>query len=101
VTGVCSTVVGAEALNVRVGWIAAGRGALGGAPPPLENDALGEGAAPPPLENDALLGGAVEGAADDPTIELPSAKLMSLSGAGFPLKNSDAVRDGSMDGAGG
>ena len=106
VMGVCSAGVGAEALNVLVGWIVAGRdaeggGALGGAPPaappPLENDALGEGAAP--LENDAFVGGGR--AAEDPTIELPSAKLTSLSGAVFPLKNSDAVRDGSMDGAGG
>ena len=104
--GVCSAGVGAEALNVLVGWIAAGRdavdgGALGGAPAPapLENDALGEGAPPPPLENDAFVEGG--GAAEDPTIELPSAKLTSLSGAVFPLKNSDAVRDGSMDGAGG
>ena len=103
-TGVCSAGVGAEALNVLVGWIAAGRDAAGGGalegetpPPPLENDALGEGAAP--LENDAFVGGG--GAAEDPTIELPSAKLTSLSGAVFPLKNSDAVRDGSMDGAGG
>ena len=108
VMGVCSAGVGAEALNVLVGWIAAGRdaeggGALGEAPPPappLENDALGEeAAAPPPLENDAFVGGG--GAAEDPTIELPFAKLTSLSGAVFPLKNSDAVRDGSMDGAGG
>ena len=95
--------VGAEALKVLVGWIVAGRdaeggGALGGAPP-LENDALGEGAAPPPLENDALVGGG--GAAEDPTIELPSARLTSLRGAVFPLKNSDAVRDGLIDGAGG
>ena len=104
--GVCSAGVGAEALNVLVGWIAAGRdaeggGALGEAPPaPLENDALGEeAAAPPPLENDAFVGGGR--AAEDPTIELPSAKLTSLSGAVFPLKNSDAVREGSMDGAGG
>jgi hypothetical protein len=39
--------------------------------------------------------------AEDPTIELPSAKLTSLRGAVFPLKYSDAVRDGSIDGAGG
>ena len=101
--GVCSAGVGAEALNVLVGWIAAGRDAEGGGAlngePPLENDALGEGTAPPPLENDALVEGG--GAAEDPTIELPSARLTSLSGAVFPLKNSDAVRDGSMDGAGG
>ena len=104
--GVCSAGVGAEALNVLVGCIAAGRdavdgGALGEAPPPpLENDALGEEAAPlPPPENDAFVGGG--GAPEDPTIELPSAKLTSLSGAVFPLKNSDADRDGSIDGAGG
>ena len=100
VMGVCSAGVGAEALNVLVGWIAAGAaglGAEGGAPPPpLENDALGEVAT---LENDAFVGGG--GAPEDPTIELPSAKLTSLSGAVFPLKNSDAVRDGSIDGAGG
>ena len=104
VMGVCSAGVGAEALNVLVGCIAAGRdaeggGALGDAPPPLENDALGEGAAPLPLENGTFVVGG--GAAEDPTIELPSAKLTSLSGAVFPLKNSDADRDGSMDGAGG
>ena len=102
--GVCSAGVGAEALNVLVGWIAAGRDAEGGGalkgeppPPPLENDALGEGAAA--LENDALVEGG--GAAEDPTTELPSAKLTSLSGAVFPLKNSDADRDGSIEGAGG
>jgi hypothetical protein len=106
--------VGAEALNVLVGWIAAGAaglgaegaGALGGAPappPPLENDTLGEAPPPPPLENDALVGGGALGGAvaEDPTIELPSARLTSLRGAVFPLKYSDAVRDGSIDGAGG
>ena len=110
VMGVCSAGVGAEALNVLVGWIAAGcdaegGGALKGEPaplaPPLENDALREGAAPPPppLENDGFVEGG--GAVEDPTMELPSAKLTSLSGAVFPLKNSDVVRDGSIDGAGG
>lgn len=96
--------MGAEALNVLVGCIAAGAGggALGGAPP-LEYDALGEGAAAPLLENDDALveGGGAAAAEEDPTTELPSAKLTSLSGAVFPLKNSDAVRDGSIDGAGG
>ena len=36
-----------------------------------------------------------------PEIVDPSARLTSLRGATFPLKNSDALKDGSIDGAGG
>lgn len=34
-------------------------------------------------------------------MEEPSARLTSLRGATFPLKNSEAEREGSIDGAGG
>lgn len=36
-----------------------------------------------------------------PVIIEPSARLTSLRGATFPLKNSEALREGSIDGAGG
>ena len=36
-----------------------------------------------------------------PEIELPSARLTSLTAATLPLKNSAALREGSMEGAGG
>ena len=37
----------------------------------------------------------------EPAIVLPSARLMSLGAATLPLKNSAAVREGSIEGAGG
>ena len=36
-----------------------------------------------------------------PEIELPSARLTSLTSATLPWKNSAALREGSMEGAGG
>ena len=36
-----------------------------------------------------------------PEIELPSERLTSLAAATLPLKNSAALRDGSVEGAGG
>ena len=52
---------------------------------------------------EASVGDNTEGIAPGrgPDIVLPSARLMSLTGATLPLKNSAALREGSIEGAGG
>jgi hypothetical protein len=76
--------LGAEALNVLVGWVAEGGGTE-----------AGTGVAGVADEND---GTAVGGG---PLSVDPLSRLTSLRGATLPLKNSEALREGSIEGAGG
>lgn len=72
---------GAEALKDRVAKIGDGAGG----------------------DAEASVGGNAEGIAPGrgPEIALPSARLTSLTAATLPLKNSAALREGSIEGAGG
>jgi len=75
---------GAEALNVLVGWIAEGGGieaATGVAGVAAENDGTALGGGPAKVD--------------------PLSRLTSLRGMTLPLKNSAALREGSIEGAGG
>jgi len=75
---------GAEALNVLVGWMVEGGGieaATGVAGVAAENDGTALGGGPANVD--------------------PLSRLTSLRGTTLPLKNSAALREGSIEGAGG
>ena len=76
--------VGAEALNVLVGWMAEGgdtEAVTGVAGVAAENDGTALGGGPARMD--------------------PLSRLTSLRGTTLPLKNSEALREGSIEGAGG